>query len=203
MSLREASLLPDGCAVARRLLAPARAETPPAATEQGRPTVGPLAVRMKPRQRYPAAGRPLGDPQPPEAWPLAPAGRIGYPPPKHCALACGRVVVKPAPRATGAIAPKRAGTERADRRVETWAAEGRTTRVRAASSTARSHATAGRSCGLDGRSERPLKARGAKENLHGVARKDRPRTRRARKSLHGVARKDRPRTRRATKSLTQ
>ena len=63
-------------------------------------------------------------------------------------------MVKTAPRATGAIAPKRAGTERADRRVETWAAEGRTTRVRAASSTARSHATAGRRAALDAQPER-------------------------------------------------
>jgi hypothetical protein len=30
------------------------------ATEQGRPVAGPLAVRQKPRQRYPTAGRPLG-----------------------------------------------------------------------------------------------------------------------------------------------
>jgi len=35
-------------------------EPPSRATELGRPAVGPLAVRLKPRQRYPTAGRPLG-----------------------------------------------------------------------------------------------------------------------------------------------
>ena len=45
------------------------------------------------------------------------------------------VVVNSAPRAEGAMAPERAGPERANRCVETWAAEGRTTRVRAASGT--------------------------------------------------------------------
>ena len=87
-------------------------------------------------------------------------------------MANGRVVVKSAPRADGAIAPERAGPERADRCVETWAAGGRTTRVRAASGTARSHAQAGRSCGLDGRSERLLTARGARKGKpHAVKKK--------------------------------
>jgi hypothetical protein len=68
-------------------------------------------------------------------------------------MANGRVVVNSAPRADGAIAPERAGPERADRCVETWAAEGRTTRVRAASGTARSHAKAGRRAALDAQPE--------------------------------------------------
>ena len=39
----------------------AQPSDPPArATEQGRPAAGPLAVRQKPRQRYPTARRPLG-----------------------------------------------------------------------------------------------------------------------------------------------
>jgi hypothetical protein len=37
-----------------------RPETPPAATQQGRPAVGPLAVHTRPRQRHPTAVRPLG-----------------------------------------------------------------------------------------------------------------------------------------------
>jgi hypothetical protein len=58
-----------------------RAETPRAATEQGRPAAGPLAVRMRTRHRFPTAGRPLGGPQPSEQSPLAPAGRNEDPPP--------------------------------------------------------------------------------------------------------------------------
>jgi hypothetical protein len=54
--------------LARRVLRPSslarphalRSETPPRTTEQGRPAAGPLAVRMKPRQRHPTAVRPLG-----------------------------------------------------------------------------------------------------------------------------------------------
>ena len=81
------------------------------------------------------------------------------------------LVVKIALRARGAMAPERAGPERADRCVETWAAGGRTTRVRAASGTARSHAQAGRRAGLDAQPERPLRARGARKKPHAVKRK--------------------------------
>ena len=77
----------------------------------------------------------------------------------------GGMVVKSAPRAIRAMAPKRVGTECADRCVETWAAEGRTTRVRAASGTARSHAKAGRRAALEAQPERLLKARGARKSL--------------------------------------
>ena len=58
----------------------ADSDPPARATEQGRPAAGPLAVRMKPRQRHPTAGRPLGDPHAPAPWLLSPAGRISPPP---------------------------------------------------------------------------------------------------------------------------
>jgi hypothetical protein len=117
-----------------------RAETPSAATEQGRPVVGPLAVRIQPRQRYPTSGRPLGDPQPPETWPLAPAWRIEGPPPEvrwqmaarqsrpdgpawrnrlRKSIANRWVAVKSARRVGGAITPERAGPRRAGWRGET------------------------------------------------------------------------------------
>jgi hypothetical protein len=174
-----------------------RAKTPSAATEQGRSAVRPLAVRMTPRQRYPAAGRPLGDPQPPETWPLAPAGRFETPtlrletlkPGSSCPVAGPverfnrepRVVVKSAPRADGAITPERAGTERPDRRVETLAPTGRlmrgrgTARVRTpvcASSVARAGGSEG--CARCAARATSLRARGAKENLHGVEKRARP-----------------------------
>ena len=112
-----------------------RAETPPAATRQRVSGRGPRGVRKKPRHRYPGRDPRAGYPQPPEVWPLAPAGRFEPPtlrletldPGPSCSVAGPLerfnrergVVVNSAPRATGAIAPKRAGTARPDRRVET------------------------------------------------------------------------------------
>ena len=82
------------------------------------------------------------------------------------------VGVQSAPRATGAIAPKRAATERPDRRVETLAPTERLMRGRGTARVrtpvcvpphAGSHAQAGRRAALDAQPERPLKARGAKD----------------------------------------
>ena len=59
--LRGAFSLPRGPRAVARAGHRAQPSDPPArATEQGRPAPGPLAVRMRPRQRHPAAGRPLG-----------------------------------------------------------------------------------------------------------------------------------------------
>ena len=59
--LRGALSLPRGPRAVARAGHRAQPSDPPArATEQGRPAPGPLAVRMRPRQRHPAAGRPLG-----------------------------------------------------------------------------------------------------------------------------------------------
>ena len=78
-------------------------------------------------------------------------------------MANGRVVVKSAPRATGAIAPKRAGPERPDRRVETLAPTERlmrrrgTARVRAPGCVppqAGSHVTVSRRAAPDAQPER-------------------------------------------------
>ena len=53
--------MPRGPGAVARAGPRARPSDPPArATEQGRLAVGPLAVREKPRQRYPTARRPLG-----------------------------------------------------------------------------------------------------------------------------------------------
>ena len=82
--------------------------------------------------------------------------------------------MRSASRAIGAMAPERAGTERPDRRVETLAPTERlvrgrgTARVRTPGCVppqAGSHAQAGRRAALDAQPERPLIARGARENL--------------------------------------
>jgi hypothetical protein len=61
-SLREAFLVAPRARsqVARAAHRVQPSDPPSRATEQGRPAPGPLAVRRKPRQRYPTAGRPLG-----------------------------------------------------------------------------------------------------------------------------------------------
>jgi hypothetical protein len=98
---------------------------------------GPLAVRMRPRQRHPTARRPLGtrslrrngrvtrgaEGRPHLPHPLNSVLWINFPVRRGClckALANGGGGPS-APRATGAIAPERAGPERPDRRVETLA----------------------------------------------------------------------------------
>jgi hypothetical protein len=131
---------------------------------------GPLGVSRFAGSPTPRPGPRAGSPRPRETWPLAPAWRFETPTLRLETLKPGRTVrcqdlpsapferevgVKSAPRATGAIAPERAGPERADRCVETWAAEGRTTRVRAAIGTTRSHAMVGRRAALDAQPERP------------------------------------------------
>jgi hypothetical protein len=170
------------------------AETPPAAIPpvagqrvSGR---GPLGVRKRPRHRYPSRDSRAGSPQPPEVWPLAPAGRFETPtlrletlkPGPSCSVAGPierfnrerGVVGRSAPRARRAMAPKRAGTERPDRRVETLDPTERlirgrgTARVRMPGCVppqAGSHAKAGRRAGPDAQPERPLEARGAKNSL--------------------------------------
>jgi len=61
LSLREAFSCPAGFrAVARAAHRAQPADPPSRATEQAQPGVRTLAVRMKPRQRYPTAERPLG-----------------------------------------------------------------------------------------------------------------------------------------------
>ena len=62
LSRRNGSSLAPGAWSGRSGYASSAALRPPSlrATEQGRPPVGPLAVRQKPRQRYATAGRPLG-----------------------------------------------------------------------------------------------------------------------------------------------
>ena len=178
------SLLPSGCAASRRLLSRRRRDR--CAPRLPRPRPSSASQARAPRCPHetaspkPRPGPRAGSPRSRETWPLAPAWRNEFPLPQigelilgagvparrdgSCSyVANGGVVVKSAPRATGAMAPERAGPERADRCVETWAAEGRTTRVRAASGTTRSHAKAGRRAALEAQPERPLKARGAKE----------------------------------------
>jgi hypothetical protein len=128
--------------VARRL----GAGSPPLAARQGscgldpavRPGQGPLGVRKKPRPRHPSPNPHAGSPGPPEGSPLHPRGARKTPHPERPGTygtsrdagkakepqqrlgerGCGG---KPAPRATGAIAPECAGPKRPDRRVETLA----------------------------------------------------------------------------------
>jgi len=98
-----------------------RAETPPAATRQHVRGRGPLGVRMRPRHRHPSPEPYAGPPQPPERWPSHPPGGISPPTQRHGShvssrtMANGKVVVRSAPRATRAISPEHAGTERASR----------------------------------------------------------------------------------------
>jgi hypothetical protein len=148
-----------------RVVAPRRShEAAPPSPQRG------SRVR-RPRAPERLATRGTGGFEPPSQSALGPARKAEGAASRHglwVGFANGRVVVRTAPRAVGAMAPKRAGTERPDRRVETLAATERlmrgrgTARIRAATGTARSHAKTGRSCGLDGRSERPLLARGAR-----------------------------------------
>ena len=78
-----ASVLPGGCAAARRLLAPARCAPrlprprPSSASRAGAPRCPHEAASPTPRP-----GPRAGSPRPPETWPLAPAWRIEYPPPE-------------------------------------------------------------------------------------------------------------------------
>jgi len=95
-----------------------------------RPAVGPLAVRMKPRQRYPHRETPARCPHASAPWLLPPAGRIPPPPSfsnktlkssRHRTLGFGfsvssrRVGGSIARRVVAAMSPEAAGTRRADR----------------------------------------------------------------------------------------
>ena len=150
---------------------------------RARSAPGPLGVRMRRRRRLPGTARASGtrglrSHQPP----AAPA--MSFPrPDAHARLAqescSSRVagfpaegsVVEIAPRAIGAIAPERAGPERASRGGVSLALASYEQRGAPARDVpARSHAEAGRRAGLEAQPERPLQARGAKQNLHGVER---------------------------------
>ena len=112
-----------------------RAETPEATTQQRVPGRGPSVSPPLRDHRHPVPDPRARSPRSREAWPLAPAWRFETPtlrlktlkPGPSCSVAGPlerfnrerRVVVKSAPRAEGAISPKRAGTERPDQRVET------------------------------------------------------------------------------------
>jgi len=102
-----------------------------------RPAPGPLGVSGFAGSPTPRPGPHAGSPRSRETWPLAPAGRFETPTLRLETLKPGPggsvagplerfirergVVGRSAPRAIGAMAPKRVGTERPDRRVETLA----------------------------------------------------------------------------------
>ena len=58
-----------------------RPKTPPAATELGRLAVGTPRCSQEDAPATPHRETPARFPQPPEGWPLAPEGPMGYPPP--------------------------------------------------------------------------------------------------------------------------
>jgi hypothetical protein len=123
-----------GCAASRRLFtlahgAPRLLRPRPSSASRG---WGPSVSAHRRVPDTPPRLRTLETPWPPEAWPRAPAERIEYPPPGTQLLTThrrstgsvrppepvrgeGGVVVRSAPRATGAMAPERAGPERASR----------------------------------------------------------------------------------------
>jgi hypothetical protein len=86
-----------------------------------RPEVGPLGVRKQPRHRHPTPTPHAGDPVASGEMAAPSAGRIFSAHPKkgshlsNRTMVNGRVGVRSAPRATGAMALERAGTERASR----------------------------------------------------------------------------------------
>ena len=119
--------MPRGPGAVARAGPRAQPSDPPAhATEQGRPAPGPLAVRMKRRQRHPTARRPLGTRTLRRDGSRGPRGDLTLTPP------LARVLHIRCEQCLGAgdqirrcrgwpISPERAGTPRAHRRRETLA----------------------------------------------------------------------------------
>jgi hypothetical protein len=182
-SLREAFFLPGGWGACSALARPRslRASTPSATTRQCGPGWGPSVSANDRVPDTPPRFRTPGSPWPPETMAAPPARRIEYPPTqKHRsdlssrALLSGRVGVRAAPRATGAISPAGAGTERASR---------------SGVSLARSHANSEgphRGASLLGRTRRRVGGLGSMPSPS-----DRSRPAGQTKSLHAVEKKER------------
>ena len=183
-------LLPRGLGAVARAAHRAQPSVPPSrATEQGRPAVGPLAVRMKPRQRYPTARRPLGARTLRRHGSVRPRGGAHPHPPVRagaCTDYCAPLTAnwtsggssQSARRVPAAMPPETAGTQRAHRRRETRAGSARTARVTAARRAAGSRSKESRSAASGGeqapRGRAPAgqkKTRGAKQKPHAVKRK--------------------------------
>ncbi len=80
-------------AVARAAHRVQPSDSPAHATEQGHPAVGPRAVRMKPRQRYPTAGRALGARTLRRHGSIRPRGGFDHHPPVCRGPALGRSAI--------------------------------------------------------------------------------------------------------------
>ena len=121
--------MPRGLEAVARAVHRAQPSDPPwRTTEQGRPAAGPLAVRMKPRQRYPTPRRPLGARTLRRHGSCRPRGGFHPPPPfskktlkssRHRTLGfsvssrrVGGSIARPV---VAAMSPEAAGTRRADR----------------------------------------------------------------------------------------
>jgi len=154
-----------------------------------RPVPGPLGVRKRPRHRHPVPVRALGPRGLGRHDRWHPLGGLNSPLPQRGGTNLGSRLASMARRFVQAHGERERGGEirpaggrshgvgacgtRAG--VPRWGIAGMASyEPRGAlprDVPARSHVTTGRSCGLEGRSERPLKTRGAKKDLHGVENK--------------------------------